>query len=95
MTIPAIEFDTDRLRFSVWRADHFAPFAAMNRDAEVMQRLGMVNADADFDHPSVPEGSPLRRHCVYRMTAGGWGSLPLHGLRSVSRAGSSAGQCTP
>ena len=38
------------------------------RSIEVMKRIGMVNADADFDHPSVPEGHALRRHCVYRMT---------------------------
>jgi ribosomal-protein-alanine N-acetyltransferase len=32
-----------------------------------MGRIGMVrDADGDFDHPSVPEGSPLRRHVLYR-----------------------------
>lgn len=38
------------------------------RSIEVMQRIGMNNADADFDHPSVPEGHALRRHCLYRIT---------------------------
>ena len=38
----------------------------------VMQRIGMVNADQDFDHPAVPEGSPLRRHCLYRIKRTQW-----------------------
>lgn len=41
------------------------------RSQAVMTRIGMVrDADGDFDHPSVPEGSPLRRHVLYRATAG-------------------------
>jgi len=35
----------------------------------VMEKLGMArDAAADFDHPSAPEGHPLRRHVVYAMT---------------------------
>lgn len=34
----------------------------------VMRRLGMVHEPAeDFDHAGVPEGSPLRRHVIYRL----------------------------
>jgi RimJ/RimL family protein N-acetyltransferase len=34
----------------------------------VMRRLGMVHDPAeDFDHPVLPEGSPLRRHVLYRL----------------------------
>ena len=34
----------------------------------VMRRLGMVHDPAeDFDHPGLPEGSPLRRHVLYRL----------------------------
>ena len=40
------------------------------RSQEVMARIGMVrDVDGDFDHPSVPEGSPFRRHVLYRITA--------------------------
>ena len=36
----------------------------------VMERLGMTHdAEGDFDHPRVPEGSPLRRHVLYRLRA--------------------------
>ena len=38
------------------------------RSERVMQRLGM-RLDGFFDHPGVPEGSPLRRHVLYRLSA--------------------------
>jgi ribosomal-protein-alanine N-acetyltransferase len=35
-----------------------------------MERIGMVrDAAGDFDHPGVPEDSPLRRHVLYRARA--------------------------
>jgi RimJ/RimL family protein N-acetyltransferase len=35
----------------------------------VMERLGMTHAEADdFDHPSLPDGHPLQRHVLYRLT---------------------------
>ncbi|HWF16416.1 MAG TPA: GNAT family N-acetyltransferase, partial [Acidimicrobiales bacterium] len=48
------------------------------RSRAVMERIGMRHdAAGDFDHPSVPEGSPLRRHVLYRVAAtdgaGPWG----------------------
>ncbi len=40
---------------------------ANTRSERVMQALGMRRApEADFDHPSLPEGHPLRRHVMYR-----------------------------
>jgi RimJ/RimL family protein N-acetyltransferase len=40
------------------------------RSQAVMERIGMVrDPGADFDHPRVPEGSPLRRHVLYRVSA--------------------------
>ena len=34
----------------------------------VMERLGMTHdPDDDFDHPRLPEDSPLRRHVLYRI----------------------------
>jgi RimJ/RimL family protein N-acetyltransferase len=38
----------------------------------VMERIGMVNAKEDFDHPALPEGHELRRHCLYRITRETW-----------------------
>ena len=38
------------------------------RSQAVMVRIGMCRDVAgDFDHPSLPEGSPLRRHVLYRI----------------------------
>jgi RimJ/RimL family protein N-acetyltransferase len=37
------------------------------RSRAVMERLGMVKSVATFEHPSVPEGHPLREHCLYRL----------------------------
>ncbi|NND84694.1 MAG: GNAT family N-acetyltransferase [Acidimicrobiia bacterium] len=43
------------------------------KSVAVMERLGMVRDPADdFDHPRVPEGSPLRRHVLYRLSAKKW-----------------------
>lgn len=37
------------------------------RSQAVMERVGMMrDHEGDFDHPSVPEGSALRRHVLYR-----------------------------
>jgi len=39
----------------------------------VMRRLGMHTDPAeDFDHPSVPEDHPVRRHVLYRLSAEEW-----------------------
>jgi RimJ/RimL family protein N-acetyltransferase len=40
------------------------------RSRAVMERIGLTrDLDGDFDHPRVPEGSPLRRHVLYRLAA--------------------------
>ena len=38
-----------------------------------MRKLGMTrDEDADFDHPLIPEGSPVRRHRLYRLGREDW-----------------------
>lgn len=40
------------------------------RSRALMERLGMRRDEAaDFDHPRIAEGSPLRRHVLYRLSA--------------------------
>jgi RimJ/RimL family protein N-acetyltransferase len=41
----------------------------------VMRRLGMAPAGS-FEHPSLPEGHPLRPHLLYRITREAWLSRP-------------------
>jgi ribosomal-protein-alanine N-acetyltransferase len=43
---------------------------ANTRSQSVMKRIGMVRDPGDdFDHPTVPEGHPVRRHVLYRLKA--------------------------
>ncbi len=43
------------------------------RSRAVMTKLGMTHDPADdFDHPRVPDGHPLRRHVLYRLTSKQW-----------------------
>jgi RimJ/RimL family protein N-acetyltransferase len=46
------------------------------RSRAVMERLGMREAETAFEHPDIPVGSPLRTHCLYRLSRGQWGTNP-------------------
>lgn len=48
--------------------DEIVSFAAVrnSRSRAVMERLGMCESGT-FEHPHIPEGSPLRLHCLYRL----------------------------
>ena len=40
------------------------------RSRRVMDKLGMaLDPQGDFDHPSIEEGHPLRRHVLYNLRA--------------------------
>lgn len=39
------------------------------RSRRVMERIGMRYRGEQFEHPAVPEGSPLRQHLLYRAQA--------------------------
>jgi RimJ/RimL family protein N-acetyltransferase len=40
------------------------------RSRRVMEKLGMTRDPAeDFEHPRLPDGHPLRRHVLYRLSA--------------------------
>ncbi|MDR3017080.1 MAG: GNAT family N-acetyltransferase [Delftia acidovorans] len=60
--------------FGVLGLESIVSFTALPnlRSQAVMQRLGMLRDVHDFDHPALPEGHPLRRHCLYRMTHAQW-----------------------
>ena len=42
------------------------------RSRAVMVRLGMRETEETFEHPSVPMGSALRQHCLYRLSHSQW-----------------------
>ncbi len=58
-----------------FRRCHLADIVAFTvpanaRSQAVMRRLGMTrDTNADFEHPALPAGHPLRRHVLYRLTA--------------------------
>ena len=49
------------------------------RSRAVMERLGMRHTGETFDHPNLPEGHPLQRHVLYRLTHERWHSLSDRG----------------
>lgn len=51
----------------------------------VMQRLDMQRWPKTFMHPSVPEGNPLREHCLYRLPSGQWKAIHLDGTGRENR----------
>jgi RimJ/RimL family protein N-acetyltransferase len=56
--------------FTTLGLDEILSFTARTntKSQRVMQKLGMTRDEsADFDHPSVPEGNPLRPHVLYRL----------------------------
>lgn len=47
----------------------YAFTALINQASQrVMQRLGMSNMHADFNHPKVEKGHVLERHCLYKIS---------------------------
>ncbi|PSU35811.1 GNAT family N-acetyltransferase [Photobacterium lutimaris] len=38
----------------------------------VMSKIGMINIGQDFDHPKLPQGHSLQRHCLYQITQETW-----------------------
>ena len=44
-----------------------------DRSRRLMAKLGMSHdCTEDFDRPGIPEGNPLRRHVLYRLTRDAW-----------------------
>jgi RimJ/RimL family protein N-acetyltransferase len=60
--------------FDVVGLPEIVSFTALTnqRSRAVMERIGMHDAHAEFEHPAVPEDNPLRPHCLYRLTQSQW-----------------------
>jgi RimJ/RimL family protein N-acetyltransferase len=65
----SLKFAFDRLDLTEVYA--FTSVANMKSRA-VMERLRMVNLQANFDHPTIPRNSPLREHVVYKVDKLQW-----------------------
>lgn len=66
--------DVLRIGFATLGLPEIVSFTAVpnRRSRAVMERIGMHNSHEDFEHPAVPEGSPLRLHCLYRLSRDRW-----------------------
>jgi len=75
-SLAALEFG-----FCELHLDTMVAFAveANTGSRRVMEKVGMVYA-GDFDHPSIPELRPLRRHVLYSLKRANW-----HGKSSPIR----------
>lgn len=60
--------------FEVLDLAEIVSFTALTNLASqaVMRSIGMRNANYEFEHPALEEGSPLRRHCLYRLSREEW-----------------------
>ena len=54
--------------------DEVVAFTALSntRSMMLMQRLGMRREADTFEHPALPRGHRLRRHCLYRILKEAW-----------------------
>jgi len=43
-----------------------------HKSRAVMERLGMLDTKETFDHPKIPLGHVLRKHCLYRLSRRQW-----------------------
>ncbi len=47
--------------------------ASNSKSRRVMDKIGLRHdPDGDFEHPSVPDGSPLKPHVLYRLRRDDW-----------------------
>lgn len=60
--------------FELLHLPEIVSFTALynRRSRAVMERLGMRETTEIFEHPNVPMGSPLRKHCLYRLSRDQW-----------------------
>ncbi|MFT5442550.1 MAG: RimJ/RimL family protein N-acetyltransferase [Myxococcota bacterium] len=64
-----------RFGFESYGRDEIVSFTvpANLRSRRVMEKLGLKrNSADDFDHPSLGEADPLRRHVLYRVSRSAW-----------------------
>jgi len=63
-----------RVGFELLSLPEIVSFAAVQnaKSRAVMERLGMLEAATTFEHPTMPVGSALRQHCLYRLSREHW-----------------------
>jgi RimJ/RimL family protein N-acetyltransferase len=60
--------------------------SALNKKSQaVMERIGMINMNTNFDHPMIPKGSPLREHVLYRIDKEDWVEYDLYSENIITK----------
>lgn len=64
------------IAFEKLKLTEIVSFTAVSntRSRAVMERLHMENVNQNFFHPSVPEGSAVREHVLYKLSKARWQS---------------------
>lgn len=72
----ATEASKEALKFAfrVLGLSRVYSFASVDnqKSRAVMERLNMENTNQNFEHPSMPVGSPLREHVLYKINRERW-----------------------
>jgi RimJ/RimL family protein N-acetyltransferase len=81
-----------RVGFELLCLDEIVSFTSLVNlpSRAVMERVGMANANEDFDHPALPEGSELRKHCLYRLRRENWRRYTEDPRKATGSAGPGA-----
>lgn len=63
-----------KIGFEQLALEEIVSFAVVNnhRSRAVMERVNMIDTGQNFEHPSLPETSDLREHCLYKVTQQSW-----------------------
>lgn len=66
------------LAFTTFYLDEVVSFTTLTntRSRHVMEKIGMVNSNDNFLHPSVPEASGMQEHCLYTITKADFDKQP-------------------
>ncbi|OUS29048.1 GNAT family N-acetyltransferase [Gammaproteobacteria bacterium 45_16_T64] len=72
----ATEAGSECLRFAFDELDLNEVFSFTSitntKSSAVMERLGMINTQENFEHPIIPENHPLREHVLFKITQAQW-----------------------
>lgn len=78
---------TLRVGFDQIKLPEIVSFTAVNnpRSRSVMERFGMRHTEETFEHPSIPVGNALRKHCLYRLSREQWVAYAANTALNLTR----------
>ncbi len=63
-----------RFGFAELNLDEIVSFTSLHNlpSRAVMEKIGLHNQQRDFNHPALPDGHDLQRHCLYALQKAQW-----------------------